>query len=309
VALPPKFWFKLQKLKTAFRSALSAGEQSYETALRMCPSCRGLIDRGASVCPLCGAPTKPPRSRAGAGSGQVLGGLIAVPSTATSALIAVNVALYFVSWYLTQAAASAELGSAPGMGGIRDDVLVHLGAKFGPLIYTGQWWRLVTAVFLHRDLIHIGFNLLCLFRLGPEVESLFGTAKFLVIYLVTGVAGFMLSLWSSLGSSIGASGAILGLIGVVLVVSFRYGSAGKQYRAMLWQWLLYILIISLLPGVDMAAHLGGFISGVALGLVIPEGEPETRAGENLWNALAVFSVLVIAGSFVLMALQLNHPLR
>jgi len=293
---------------------MGAGEQSYDTALRMCPSCRGLIDRGASVCPLCGAPTKPPRSRVGTGSGKLLGGLIAVPSTATSALIAVNVALYFLSWYLTQTAASAELSSAPGMGGIRGDVLVRLGAKFGPLMYTGQWytgewWRLVTAMFLHRDLIHIGFNLLCLFRLGPEVESLFGTAKFLVIYLVTGVAGFMLSLWSSLGSSIGASGAILGLIGVVLVVSFRYGSAGKQYRAMLWQWLLYILIISLLPGVDMAAHLGGFICGVALGLVIPEGEPETRASENLWNALAVLSVLVIAGSFVLMALQLNHTLR
>ncbi len=97
MALPAKFWFKLQKLKTAFRSALGAGEQSYDTGLRMCPSCRGLIDRGASVCPLCGAPTKPPRSRAGTGSGRLLGGLIAVPSTATSALIDVNVALYFLS--------------------------------------------------------------------------------------------------------------------------------------------------------------------------------------------------------------------
>src|SRR5437867_8999069 len=111
----------------------------------MCPSCRGLIDRGGSVCPLCGAPTKPPRSRAGPGSGRVLGGLIAVPSPATSALIAVNVALYFLSWYLPQTTASAELSSPPGLGGIRDDVL-GLGAKFGPAILFGhQWWRLVTA--------------------------------------------------------------------------------------------------------------------------------------------------------------------
>ncbi len=311
MALPAKFWFKLQKLKTAFRSALGAGEQSYDTGLRMCPSCRGLIDRGASVCPLCGAPTKPPRPRAGTGSGRVLGGLIAVPSTATSALIAVNVGLYFLSWYLTQAAASAELGSPPGMGGIRNDVLVRLGAKYGPAMLFGhQWWRLVTAIFLHADLLHIGMNLWCLFDLGPAVESLFGSAKFLVIYLVTGVVGFLLSLWwSPYGLSIGASGAVLGLIGVLIGASFHHGGLGKAYRGQLWRWVMYIFIFGLFFAVDNAAHAGGLLSGLALGYAIPEGEPETWAGENLWNALAVFSVLVIAGSFVLMALQLNRPLR
>ena len=311
MALPPKFWFKLQKLKTAFRSALGAREQSYDTALRMCPSCRGLIDRGASVCPLCGAPTKPPRSRAGTGSERVLGGLIAVPSTATSALIAVNVALYFLSWYLTQAAASAEHGSAPGMGGIRGDVLVRLG----PLMYTGQWytgqwWRLVTAMFLHAGLLHIGMNMWCLFDLGPAVESLFGSAKFLVIYLVTGIVGFLLSLWwSPYGVSIGASGAVLGLVGVLIGASFHHGGLGKAYRGQLWRWVMYIFVFGLFFSVDNAAHAGGLLSGLVLGYAIPEGEPETRASENLWNALAVFSVLVIAGSFVLMALQLNRPLR
>ena len=290
---------------------MGAGEQSYDTGLRMCPSCRGLIDRGASVCPLCGAPTKPPRSRAGTGSGRVLGGLIAVPSTATSALIAVNVGLYFLSWYLTQAAASAELASAPGMGGIRNDVLVRLGAKYGPAMLFGhQWWRLVTAIFLHADLLHIGMNLWCLFDLGPAVESLFGSAKFLVIYLVTGVVGFLLSLWwSPYGLSIGASGAVLGLIGVLIGASFHHGGLGKAYRGQLWRWVMYIFIFGLFFAVDNAAHAGGLLSGLVLGYAIPEGEPETRAGENLWNALAVFSVLVIAGSFVLMALQLNRPLR
>ena len=315
MALPPKLWFKLQKLKTALRSAVGGSEQSYDTALRMCPSCRGLIDRGASVCPLCGAPTKPPRSRAGTGSGRVLGGLVAVPSTATSALIAVNVALYFLSWYLTQTAASAELASAPGMGGIRGDVLVRLGGKFGPLMYTGQWWtgqwwRLVTAMFLHAGLLHIGMNMWCLVDLGPAVESLFGSAKFLVIYLVTGVVGFLLSLWwSPYGVSIGASGAVLGLVGVLIGASFHHGGLGKAYRGQLWRWVMYIFVFGLFFSVDNAAHAGGLLSGLVLGYAIPEGEPETRASENLWNALAVLSVLVIAGSFVLMALQLNRPLR
>ena len=315
MALPPKLWFKLQKLRTALRSVMGGSEQSYDTALRMCPSCRGLIDRGGSVCPLCGAPTKPPRSRACTGSGRVLGGLVAVPSTATSALIAVNVALYFLSWYLTQTAASAELASAPGMGGIRGDVLVRLGGKFGPLMYTGQWWtgqwwRLVTAMFLHAGLLHIGMNMWCLVDLGPAVESLFGSAKFLVIYLVTGVVGFLLSLWwSPYGVSIGASGAVLGLVGVLIGASFHHGGLGKACRGQLWRWVMYIFIFGLFFAVDNAAHAGGLLSGLVLGYAIPEGEPETRASENLWNALAVLSVLVIAGSFVLMALQLNRPLR
>jgi rhomboid protease GluP len=313
MGLPAKLWFRWQKLKTALRAALGASEQSYDSAHRMCASCRGLIDRGASVCPLCGAPTKPPRSRAGTSSGSVLGGLLAVPSTATSALVAVNIALYGLSWYLTTQRASAEFSAAPAMGGIRGDVLVSLGAKYGPAILFGhQWWRLVTAMFLHAGLFHIGMNLWCLFDLGPAVESLFAGAKFIVIYLVTGVAGFLLSLWwSPYGISIGASGAILGLIGVLIGVSFHHGGLGKAYRAQLWRWVIYILIFGVLPffAVDNAAHFGGLLSGLALGYAIPEGEPETRASENFWNALAVLSVLIIAGSFVLMALQLNQPAR
>ncbi|PYV26350.1 MAG: hypothetical protein DMG24_07255 [Acidobacteria bacterium] len=307
MALPPKAWFRLQRLKTALRSTFGRQEESYDAKHRMCPNCRALIDRGAAVCPLCGTPTKAPRSRASTGSGRLLGGLIAVPSTATSVLVAVNIALYFISWYLTQAAASAELNSAPGLGGIRGDVLVRLGAKFGPLIYAGQWWRLVTAMFLHAGLLHIGMNMWCLFDLGPAVESLFGTAKFLVIYLVTGVAGFLLSLGWNRGVSIGASGAVLGLIGVLIGASFHHGSLGKDYRGQLWRWLLYIFVFGLFFSVDNAAHIGGLVSGIVAGYVVPEGEPETRASENLWNGLAMLSVLIIAGSFVLMALQLNHP--
>jgi len=312
--LPLRFRFKLERLKSTLRAALGSKEQAYETAHRMCPNCRGLIDRSASVCPLCGAPTGPARARPGTAPGRVLGGLIPVPSTATSALVAANIALYAVAWYLSQAAASA--GSGPGFAGVGIDsrVLLRLGAKFGPLIFAGEWWRLVTAIFLHAGLLHIGLNLWCLFDLGPTVESLFSTPKFLVIYLVTGVAGFILSLWwSPFGLSIGASGAVLGLIGALIGASYHHGHLGKEYRGQLWRWVIYIFIFGLLSavfglGLDNAAHLGGLVTGAVLGYFVPEGEPATRAGDNLWNALAVASVLIIAGSFVLMALQLNRPL-
>jgi membrane associated rhomboid family serine protease len=307
MSLPPKLWFKLQQLKKTLNAAFGSKEQSYDSTLRMCPNCRALIERSASVCPLCGMSVKAPRSRSSSTPGRVLG-VIPIPSTATSVIVAVTIAIYGITWYLTQTAASAELTPSPSMGGIRPDVLVRFGGLYGPYVVFGhQWWRLVTAIFLHAGLLHIGFNLWCVFDLGPEIESLFSTTKFVLIYLVTGVAGFALDLWwSPMRQSVGASGAILGLIGVLLVASFRHGSMGQQYRSMLWRWLLYILIISLLPGVDMAAHIGGFASGALLGLVIPEGEPATRSSENLWNALAIISVLVIAGSFVLMALQMNR---
>jgi rhomboid protease GluP len=308
MGLPPRLRFRLEKLKSTVRAAFASKEPSFDTSHRMCPACRALIDRKASRCPFCGVSLKTSRAREGAAPGRVMGGLIPVPSTATSALVAANIALYGVAWYLTQEVSSAAQ-PAPSLGGIDPTVLVRLGGKFGPFIYAGQWWRLVTAVFLHAGLIHIGFNLWCLFDLGPAVESLFTTQKFIFIYLVTGFFGFVLSLWWSPGLSIGASGAILGLIGVLIGASFHHGHMGKEYRGQLWRWVIYIAIFGLLGmGVDNAAHIGGLVSGIALGYLIPEGEPDTRSSEYLWNTLAVLSVIIIAGSFALMALQLNRPI-
>src|SRR5437773_275809 len=260
MGMPPRLRLSLEKLKTVVRSALMSKEPSFDTSLRMCPACRGLIERNAGKCPLCGISLKAPRSRelASSGCGRVLGGLIPVPTTATSALVAANLALFGITWYLTQEAASAAQ-PAPAFGGVDATALVRLGALYAPLvIYRDQWWRLVTAIFLHGGLIHIGFNLWCLFDLGPAVESLFTIPKFIFIYLVTGVFGFVLSLWWRPGLSIGASGAILGLIGVLIGVSFHHGSIGRDMRAQLLKWVVYIAILGFaIPGTDNAAHAGG----------------------------------------------------
>lgn len=311
MALRPRLWFKLEQLKSTLRSALASRRQSYDSAHRMCPNCRALIDREASVCPFCGAAVRRAPARRGTEPGRVLG-FIPVPTTATSVLVAVNVGIYALTWYLTQIAAANDLAASPGSGGIRGDVLMHLGAKVGPLILEGQWWRLVTAMFLHAGLLHIGMNLWCLIDLGPAVESLFSTTKFVFLYLFTGVAGFLLSLWwNPHGMSVGASGAILGLIGILIGASFHHGYLGQAYRSQLWRWVIYILIFGLLPffAVDNAAHIGGLVAGGCLGYFVPEGEPSTRAGESLWNGLAILSVIVIAGSFALMALHLNQQVR
>jgi rhomboid protease GluP len=309
--LSPRQRFKLRKFQSSLRQMFGSRENNPTSSLRMCPECRGLIDRKAATCPLCGTPVRRPRARRPNEGSNRIAGVIPIPGTATSTLIAVNIALFGISWYLSQAAAAGTAGPALGFGNVDPQVLVRVGAKFGPLIiYRGQWWRLVTAMFLHAGIFHIGINLWCLFDLGPMVESLFASAKFIVMYLVTGIAGFLLSLWWRPGGiSIGASGAILGLVGVLIGVSFHHGGLGKTYRGQLWRWVIYIFIFGLFFAVDNAAHLGGLVTGLLLGYLVPEGEPETRESEVVWSTLAVISVLIIAGSFALMALQLNQPLR
>jgi rhomboid protease GluP len=308
MSIPPKLWFQWQRIKKAFASSLGSQESSPASSVRMCPHCRALIDRDAKTCPLCGEATGPTRARTGSTPGRIMG-VLPIPTTASSVMVGICLALYAIEWYMTQNSASAQLNGSPSWGGISGLVLWRLGEKSPDILLYNQWWRLVTAMFLHMGLLHIGMNLWCLVDLGPEVESLFSTTKFIVLYLVTGVVGFLLSLWWQPGvASAGASGAIMGLIGILIGASFHHGHMGKEYRSQLWRWVIYIAIFGIFFNVDNAAHLGGLLSGFVLGYVIPEGEPTTRPSENLWNALAVLSALIIGASFALMALQLGQPL-
>jgi len=303
MSLPPKLWLQWQRLKKVFTSEGSTPTST----VRMCPHCRALIDRDAKVCPLCGETTGPVRARGGNSTPGRIMGVIPIPTTASAVMIVANLALYVLSWYMTQNTEAAQLYGAPAMGGIDGNVLLRLGAKALYIVTDHQWWRLVTAMFLHAGLLHIGMNMWCLVDLGPQVESLFSTTKFTVLYLVTGIAGFLLSLWwAPMGMSVGASGAIMGLIGVLIGASYHHGQLGKDFRSSLWKWVIYIAIFGIFFAADNAAHFGGLASGLALGYLIPEGDPATRPSENLWNSLAVVSVLIIAASFVLMTLQLSH---
>ena len=306
--LPRNIWFRVQQLKRWWEESFGGTTSSYDTSHRMCPECRALNPRGTKVCPHCGARIGPQRARGGTGSQGRIMGVIPAPTSATSMLAAAIVLMFVVEWFMTQRAGGA--GQSGGLfGGIQNMAMLRLGAKFGPFIYAGQWWRLVTAIFLHAGLLHIGLNLWVLFDISPEVEGLFGMSKFIVFFLATGVFGYIVSLWwMPMGLSIGASGAIMGLIGVLIGATFHHGHMGKAYRSMLWRWVIYIAIFGLFFNIDNAAHFGGLGAGILLGYLVPQGVPETRPAENLWNALAVISVIVIAGSFALMALQINNPM-
>ncbi len=124
-------------------------------------------------------------------------------------------------------------------------------------------WQLVTSLFIHLDIIHIMFNMFFLFLLGTQLERLAGSTKLPEVYLISGLAGNILSLLMAPRVIVaGASGAIFGIFGYLIMFS---GTLGGQIRTMLLYALFIFLINSLIPGVDIAGHLGGLFAGLVLG--------------------------------------------
>jgi membrane associated rhomboid family serine protease len=157
-------------------------------------------------------------------------------------------------------------------------VLVRFGAKVPWLVARGEYWRLFTAVFLHIGLVHLAFNSYALYSLGPQVEGLYGRSRFLVLYLLSGLAGSVASYASSDSISAGASGAIFGLVGALAVYLVRhrdiFGRRGQHGLTNVIVVILYNLLLSfLVPGIDVYGHVGGLIGGLIVGqLLCPQYE-------------------------------------
>jgi membrane associated rhomboid family serine protease len=193
------------------------------------------------------------------------------------------------------------------------DTLLGFGAKHNVAIDSGETWRFVTPIFLHIGFLHLAFNSYALWIVGPQVEKLYGGPRFLLLYLITGVAGVAASyFYNPYIPSAGASGAIFGLFGVLLVFSFKYRkSVPAFFSNALGSGILLTLGINLVIGwtfehVDVAAHLGGLIAGCALGAVIPfarPGEPE----RPVFKVLQAAFIAVIAVSFFQVATHYGGP--
>lgn len=148
--------------------------------------------------------------------------------------------------------------------------LTELGAKSNPDILAGQIWRFVTPMFLHGGLLHIGTNSYFLYLVGPRLEQMFGRARFAAIYLLAGIGGAVVSFALTPEPSIGASGALFGIIGAWIPLLYRnrkvLAHPERQIRRIV-EVIGLNLLIGLLPGIDNWAHLGGLLAGLALGWV------------------------------------------
>lgn len=264
----------------------------------MCPNCRAFITTSDRVCPYCQAVVGP-RAVTRRQSIDALGGLIPHARFTTVMILLVNTALFVATYVYTMR-----------QGGSESSALIVFGAKL-PLPYMhGQWWRLVTAGFLHGGLLHILMNSWVLFDLGAEVEMLYGTSRLIVFYFISTVCGFLLSALFGPGISVGSSAGIYGLIGAMIAFGIMDKSAlGAAVKSLYVRWAMYGLVLSFIPGVDIWAHIGGGVSGLAAGLLA--GTPRARAmwKEPLLRGAAGTCLALTALSFLLMFLSFARSTR
>jgi len=164
------------------------------------------------------------------------------------------------------------------------------GTAWASGVATGAPWQLLTSVFTHVAVLHIAFNMLALWVLGPQLEAILGRARFLAVYLVSGLVGSALVYWLSdpTGSTLGASGAIFGLMGALLVLVIRMG--GQVNQVVVWIGINFVFTVLNVGSISWQGHVGGFLGGVALTLLLIVAPRNRRA---LWQWLAV--ALVLAG--------------
>jgi len=179
--------------------------------------------------------------------------------------------------------------------------LLNAGASNGTLIFSGQWWRLLTAMFLHGNLLHITSNMWALFNLGLLAEILYGRRNYIFLYLIAGLGGSVLSVWwhpQEVG--VGASGAIFGIAGALLpALKFqknpRIGMALKGALKSIFMFVVFNLALgATIPVIDNAAHVGGLLTGLVVGFLLPSytvEEERKRTGQAAAVFLAAFAIL------------------
>lgn len=168
-------------------------------------------------------------------------------------LIGINIIVYIITAFLSGNIFDSNI-----------NVLVFLGAKVNSLILSGEYYRLITCMFLHGGLVHIGFNMYALYSLGPFIEKIFGRKKFTIIYFFSGILSSFMSFIFSSDISIGASGAIFGLLGAALIFGLKNkNKIGKEFMMN----IIVVIGINLfmgfsIPNIDNFAHMGGLIGGI-----------------------------------------------
>jgi len=193
------------------------------------------------------------------------------PRFVTNILIAINVTIYVVLVVL-----SITIGSGLGqLGAIDPNIIVLAGGQVNSLVAQGQIWRIFTAMFLHFNLLHIGLNMFSLFLIGGVVEMVFGKWRYLLIYLGSGIAGGILTFYTSPLSTIaaGASGAIFGVFGALGVFYILNRQALGRYGAgAITNWLFWLglnLVFGFTqPGIGIWDHIGGLVAGMIIALLL-----------------------------------------
>ena len=179
-------------------------------------------------------------------------------------------------------------------------VLIEYGANLDVFVKNGEYYRLLTSMFLHSGLLHLFFNMYALYIIGPQVESFFGKTKYLIIYLLSGISGSLLSVAFNVNTvSVGASGAIFGLFGALLYFGYNYrGYLGNVIKSQILPVVIINLIFGFIStGVDVAGHIGGLIGGIIVSSVLGSSDEKGIDINRIIICLIYFVFIIYLGLF------------
>jgi membrane associated rhomboid family serine protease len=263
------------------------GRETYISCQRcgrpICPDCM----RDAAVgfhCPTCVAEgAKSMRAGRTAYGGQLPGNA----ALTSQVLIGINAAVWLLIM-VTGGNSSLWVGR---LALLPDDALWRHSATEVVLIHGvagGAWWQLVTSMFTHVEIWHIGFNMLALWVLGPQLELALGRVRFLALYFGSGLAGSALVYWlaPTNQSTLGASGAIFGLMGALLIVALKVG--GNVQSLLGWIGINFLITVAGRGYISWQGHLGGFLGGLALAAILVYAPRERR---SMWQTIGVCVVV------------------
>ena len=255
----------------------------------LCPGCRKLLNREAPFCPHCGL------QRPGAWWKRLaLRGWLHDPNQVVKVLIGINAAMYVISLLVSPRSSQVSFDLLTTLSPSNQSLL-QLGATGTiPIDQLQRWWTLLSANYLHGGILHILFNMLALRQLIPLVGHLYGINRLIVLYTLTGVAGFWVSYVAGVPFTIGASAALCGLIGATLYYGkSRGGLFGEAIYRQIGGWAIGIFVIGLLiPGINNWGHGGGMVAGALLGYLIGYRE---RGEEQPWHTMLAAVCMTATG--------------
>ena len=298
---------------------------NYSGRPSVCRNCGALIGAGEDSCQVCGAPLaqEPPRQLPFSERYNLsfARAVLSRPYLFTIVFLVLNFFVFLVMWQ------ASGMSTLVLWAGFPEPILYGFGAKTNYLIgYKHEWWRLVTPIFIHVNLPHLLINMYSLWVIGPWVEKLYGSAKFVVFWVATGIAGVLASYLTVIpGShpgviasflikshddpSAGASGALFGLVGVLFVFGVKYRrELPEGFKRAFGTGLLPIILLNLAIGfvgrgiIDNAAHMGGLLSGAALASVVSYKRPGQSMGVTIaWRVGQGIALLAVAVAFFMVA--------
>jgi len=253
----------------------------------MCPNCRAFITITDRVCPYCDAQLGP--RAVDMRAGQFAASFLPRANLSSIIILAINFTFFALELIVNYKVFKTF------------DVGFDLGYEYAPYVNGGQWWRLLTAGFLHGGWMHIAFNSWSLWILVTEVEQFYGTSRLIVAYIFSTFTGFLCAyLFSPAHPVLGASAPAFGLMGIMLAMGLRRRSdpLTQAVRQHYGQWLIFGLVMSFGAGISMSGHIGGFVGGLLVGLAAGRPGLPGSPQETFWKMAAAFAVCITVYAFV-----------